>query len=137
MIITKEKIVFLIAILVACYGTMTSMKNYKSPPAVDEPAQEQAAADDYSADENLLPELAARTKLFDRKGRNPFLIRESYAEQAPVPLSLPPGIDFQEFVPGVEIKREFNGKDALQYTAPEIDPEPKVEEPKDELPKDE
>lgn len=137
MIITKEKIVLLIAILVACYGTLTTLNNYKAPPAVDEPAQEQAAADDYSADENLLPELSARTKLFDRKGRNPFLIRESYAEQAPVPLSLPPGIDFQEFIPGVEIERKFSGEDALQFAPPAIDPEPKVEEPKDELPKDE
>jgi hypothetical protein len=135
MIITKEKGVLVFAILVVVYASVSTLSNYKPPPTVL-PPEDSEAARRWDPDDELVPELAVKDS-WERGGRNPFLIRESYAEQAPVPLSLPPGLDFIEFVPGMKIDRQFDSGDALQYTPPPIDPEPKVDEPDDSLPKDE
>jgi hypothetical protein len=128
MIFTKEKIVLMIAIVIVVCASATTLSNYKAPSKVAPPAESESARR-YDPDQDLVPQLGAE-KIWSKAGRNPYLLRESYAEQAPVPLPLPPALEFEEFLPGIRINRQFDPKDAFQYTPPDIDPEPKVDEPK-------
>lgn len=125
--ITKEKIVCALALLVSLGASFVSYNNYKLPGSVPEPAEEEKAFPYESADE-LLPVLQARS-VWKGEGRNPFEQRDGYAEQAPVPLALPPKLEFREFLPNSIDKRRFGLDSVEQLKTPATNPEPKVNEP--------
>lgn len=127
MLITREKITALAAVLIALGGLAQSFANYKAPEPVAAPAQEEAARP-FRDIEELVPHIAVKDFWKPGAGRNPFEQRENYAEQAPVPLSLPPELPLSPAAPSLRIDRTLDASTFRPYTAPATDPEDGVTE---------
>ena len=132
MLPTKEKIVALVAVILALAFLADSFGDYRLPEAVPEPADAERALA-FEPDEQLVPALQPRT-LWAGSGRNPFSVRDLYETKAPVPLSLPPALPALEFLPAISGSGELVPDRVVAAPGVDIDPEPKVSEPDDTLP---
>lgn len=128
MLITKEKITALVATVLALGIGARSLAGWRAPGPVPEPAESEAAVP-YDPEDELLPALAPKRVWVRKDKRNPFSVRDSYSDQAPVPLSIPPAAEPVEFIPSLRLKRGFDGDRVIVEAAPKIDPEPKVRDP--------
>lgn len=129
MIITKEKIVLLVAAAIFALALLRSLSNYSPPGSVGDPEPSEAPVR-YAAEDELMPTLSSSQK-WTGEGRNPFTKVDGYIEEQPVPLRALPELPPLPFIPRPHVGEGFLARDAVELAPPKIDPERRVEEPKE------
>jgi len=105
MLFTKEKLVLLVAVLLAIFATWRSLNTYQLPGELATPAEEERAQP-FRPGGDLLPPLKTGAS-WSGAGRNPFVARDLYADHAPVPLNMPPAAPAENFAPPTGLGRGF------------------------------